>query len=325
MTPGPPLCMIALCAMTGSHCSASFDRQQVTSSDLRFSELRSYDHPAETQWGHRSRVSLRITMTSHERHGISNHRQLYYLFKRLLRLHKNTGLCEGWPVDSPHKRPVTRKPLPCDDLIMRVRTLERVSWVEIIAKLCFAKNNSGFIPRKQTHLCQSYLSKISHSLQRRLKPVHWNGNLVMLTKFSSLATPNFVIWQLSLQPMMKISYTETEISFWQIFVYGCTKSCLLTTSNAASDEHFVKMTTFPFSLIVWGYTSQQRNHRSIALWTRCGETLWTLDQSLISLHHNVVRGVGGGQIYLVNKCFRWEKGNIHYVNIGYVKPIKNWG
>ena len=165
-----------------------------------------------------------------------------------------------WPVDSPHKRPITRKPLPCDNLLMRVRTLERVShndcvimttiasqitsltvvysivysdadqrkhqisvslafvrgiriprtngqlrgkcfhlmtsscWIEIIAKLCFAKNNSGFIPRKQTHLCKSYLSKISHSLQRRLKPVHWNGNLVMLTKFSSMATQNVVIW-----------------------------------------------------------------------------------------------------------------------------------
>ena len=42
---------------------------------------------------------------------------------------------------------------------------------------------------------------------------HWNKNVVILTKFSSLATLEVVI---------------------------------LTTSSAASDEHFIKMKTFPF-------------------------------------------------------------------------------
>ena len=42
---------------------------------------------------------------------------------------------------------------------------------------------------------------------------HWNKNVVILTKFSSLAALEVVI---------------------------------LTTSSAASDEHFIKMKTFPF-------------------------------------------------------------------------------
>ena len=45
------------------------------------------------------------------------------------------------------------------------------------------------------------------------KPLHWNGNVVILTKFSSLAALEVVI---------------------------------LTTFSAASDENFIKMKTFPF-------------------------------------------------------------------------------
>ena len=46
-----------------------------------------------------------------------------------------------------------------------------------------------------------------------LRLLHWNKNVVILTKFSSLAALEVVI---------------------------------LTTSSAASDEHFIKMKTFPF-------------------------------------------------------------------------------
>ena len=46
--------------------------------------------------------------------------------------------------------------------------------------------------------------------------IHWNKNVVILTKFSSLAALKVVI---------------------------------LTTSSAASDEHFIKMKTFPFQCI----------------------------------------------------------------------------
>ena len=47
--------------------------------------------------------------------------------------------------------------------------------------------------------------------------LHWNKNVVILTKFSSLAALEVVI---------------------------------LTTSSAASDEHFIKMKTFPFQCLV---------------------------------------------------------------------------
>ena len=63
-----------------------------------------------------------------ERDGLSNHRNLDCLPKRLFRrwLKKTsklrvTGLCEGnsrWPLNSPHKRPVTRKMFPFDGVIM---------------------------------------------------------------------------------------------------------------------------------------------------------------------------------------------------------------
>ena len=56
------------------------------------------------------------------------------------------------------------------------------------------------------HICMSF----PHAFYKR---IHWNKNVVILTKFSSLAALEVVI---------------------------------LTTSSAASDEHFIKMKTFPF-------------------------------------------------------------------------------
>ena len=59
-----------------------------------------------------------------ERDSVSNHQRLYCLLKRLFRRRSKlrfTGLCAGnspRPVNSPHKRPVTRKMLPFDDVIM---------------------------------------------------------------------------------------------------------------------------------------------------------------------------------------------------------------
>ena len=47
--------------------------------------------------------------------------------------------------------------------------------------------------------------------------LHWNENVVILTKFESLAALEVVI---------------------------------LTTSSAASDENFIKMKTFPFQCII---------------------------------------------------------------------------
>ena len=59
-----------------------------------------------------------IAATSHERHSFSNHRQCDFLFNRLFRLTKkhwsprHWPFVRGnhrWPVDSPHKGPVTWK------------------------------------------------------------------------------------------------------------------------------------------------------------------------------------------------------------------------
>ena len=73
------------------------------------------------------RVDLWTLQRRHnERDGVSNHRRFHCLLNRLFRRRSNktsklrvTGLCEGWPVDSPHKGPVTSKMFPCDDVIMK--------------------------------------------------------------------------------------------------------------------------------------------------------------------------------------------------------------
>ena len=58
--------------------------------------------------------------------GVSNHQPHYCLLNRLFRRRlmktsklRVTGLCEDrWPVNSPHKGPVTRKMFPFDDVII---------------------------------------------------------------------------------------------------------------------------------------------------------------------------------------------------------------
>ena len=41
--------------------------------------------------------------------------------------------------------------------------------------------------------------------------------------------------------------------FDEIFITGCTRSCQMTTSGAANDENFIKMTTFPFKCDCQGH------------------------------------------------------------------------
>ena len=67
-----------------------------------------------------------------------------------------------WPVNSPHKVPVTRKTFPFDDVMM-----------------CY-------------NVCAN--KPFKH---------HWNGNVAILMKFSSLIALKF--WQLSVQPVLQIS------------------------------------------------------------------------------------------------------------------------
>ena len=76
----------------------------------------------------------------YEREGISNRRRLYCLINRLFRRRSKkisklrvTGLCEGNPVDSPHKGPVTRKMFPFDDVIMISERSRLCSWNQLPA------------------------------------------------------------------------------------------------------------------------------------------------------------------------------------------------
>ena len=73
-----------------------------------------WDAPCTLRWRH------------NERDGIWNHQPHDCLLSRLFRRRSKktsklrvTGLCAGnWPVNSPHKGPVTRKLFPFDDVIM---------------------------------------------------------------------------------------------------------------------------------------------------------------------------------------------------------------
>ena len=70
-----------------------------------------------------------------KRDGVSNHRRLDCLLDRLFRRRSKktsklhvTGLCGGihwWPINSPHKRPVTRKTFPFDDVVMVLKCSPR--------------------------------------------------------------------------------------------------------------------------------------------------------------------------------------------------------
>ena len=73
-------------------------------------------------------ISCLITMVSHERHVVSNHRSFNCLFNSLCGSTSNkhqiphywsfVRVIHRWPVNSSHKGPVTRKKLPFDNVIM---------------------------------------------------------------------------------------------------------------------------------------------------------------------------------------------------------------
>ena len=89
--------------------------------------------PADSLWISTHSASPRGVVTlkwrHNERNGISNHQRLHRLLNCWFRRRSKktsklrvTGLVQGihlWPVISPHKRPVTRKMLPFDDVIMK--------------------------------------------------------------------------------------------------------------------------------------------------------------------------------------------------------------
>ena len=85
------------------------------------------------------------------------------------------------------------------------------------------------------------------SIYGHVVQMHWNGNVFILMKFSSLAALKVV---------------------------------KMTTSSAASDENFVKMTTFPFQCVCPGFSSiSNRYHWKSPLRSRfevflSSESIW---------------------------------------------------
>ena len=70
--------------------------------------------------------NITLQWRHNERNGVSNHQPHDCLLNRLFGCRSKktskfrvTGLCDRWPVNSPHKRPVTRKIFPFDDAIMK--------------------------------------------------------------------------------------------------------------------------------------------------------------------------------------------------------------
>ena len=98
----------------------------MTMNRLQYRHYRNY-------WYSTHSISFWISIPLHCRHnrrdGVSNHQPYDCLFNCLFRCKSKkisrlrvTGLCEGnWPVNSPHKWPVTRKMFPFDDVIMHTR------------------------------------------------------------------------------------------------------------------------------------------------------------------------------------------------------------
>ena len=84
------------------------------------------------------RWHLSLQWRHNERDGVSNHRRLHCLFNCLFKRRSKitsklrvTGLCEGnyrWPVNSPHKRPATRKMFAFDDVMMYIESGPCLPW-----------------------------------------------------------------------------------------------------------------------------------------------------------------------------------------------------
>ena len=119
-----------------------------------------------------------------------------------------------WPVNYPHKGPVTRKTFPFDDVIMQASVLipgpdcgwhgAHVQW----ARLC------PQLPVRQWHRprgcrCQELPVSVGY---------HWHENAGILMKFPSLASPEVVIWQLPVQPWRHFRFNDDCVSQ---YIIGC--------------------------------------------------------------------------------------------------------
>ena len=100
----------------------------------QYKKLAIDDITSPLQWRH------------NERDGVSNHWHLRCLLKCWFRLrskkHQSSASqafvrgIHRWPVNSPHKRPVTRKMFPFDDVIMLSRTCQFVKYKYASQKNC---------------------------------------------------------------------------------------------------------------------------------------------------------------------------------------------
>ena len=106
-----------MCKKTGSVAEQGLSKRRKMA-DCRF---QLYFDP---RWLSRF-VSGTLKWRHNERDGVSNHQFHDCLLKLLVRRRsKKTpklrviGLCERWPVNSPHKWPVTRKMFPFDDIMI---------------------------------------------------------------------------------------------------------------------------------------------------------------------------------------------------------------
>ena len=128
-------------------------------------------------------ISLQWRHNGHD--GVSDHKPHHCLRKRLFRrrlkktskLHV-TGLCEGihrWPVNSPHKRPVTRKMFPFEDIILsyfwQVRHMGRIDTYGI-------SRSTGRLVKKWPIICRQQFQFSS------IKIVFWFIFPEICTQFS---------------------------------------------------------------------------------------------------------------------------------------------
>ena len=108
--------------------------------------------------------------------------------------------------------------------------------------------------------------------------VHWNGNVFILMKFSSLAALEVVIfWNGNVFILMKFSSL------------AALKVVKMTTSSAASDENFIKMKTFPFQCNVALHFNVSafvagvlHNYALVSQWSE--NLLWHIFHSAVALH-----------------------------------------
>ena len=107
-----------------------------------------------------------ITVTSYQRHDVSNHHQLDTLFSCLFRLKtkRNIKVCGGFPA----KGPVMRKPFPCHGLIMVCKCVDTGGWMAS----CF-HNFMAFSYRERVNesfVLQNVVITLQHTVRKSIIP-----------------------------------------------------------------------------------------------------------------------------------------------------------